>query len=50
MDVGSQYIYSRKKRPLVVEDERLNFLDEKENENEADDKEAEDGCKNQKAE
>lgn len=39
-----------KKRPLVVEDERLNFLDEKENENEADDKEAEDGCKNQKAE
>ena len=36
-----------KKRPLVVEDERLNFLDEKENE--ADDKEAEDGCKNQKA-
>ena len=37
-----------KKRPLVVEDERLNFLDEKENE--ADDKEAEDGCKNQKAE
>ena len=33
-----------KKRPLVVEDERLNFLDEKENE--ADDKEAEDGCKN----
>ena len=39
-----------KKRPLVVEDERLNFLDEKEKENEADDKEAEDGCKNQKAE
>ena len=38
-----------KKRPLVVEDERLNFLDEKEKENEADDKEAEDGCKNQKA-
>ena len=37
-----------KKRPLVVEDERLNFSDEKENE--ADDKEAEDGCKNQKAE
>lgn len=36
-----------KKRPLVVEDERLNFLDEKENE--ADGKEAEDGCKNQKA-
>ena len=39
-----------KKRPLVVEDERLNFLDEKEKENEADDKEAEDGCKHQKAE
>ena len=39
-----------KKRPLVVEDERLNFSDEKEKENEADDKEAEDGCKNQKAE
>ena len=39
-----------KKRPLVVEDERLNFLDEKEKENEADDKEAEDGCKNQEAE
>ena len=39
-----------KKRPLVVEDERLNFSDEKEKENEADAKEAEDGCKNQKAE
>lgn len=37
-----------KKRPLVVEDERLNFLDEKENE--ADGKEAEDGCKIRKQE
>ena len=39
-----------KKRPLVVEEERLNYSDEIEKENEADDKEAEDGCKNQKAE